>query len=481
MPEAGVSSPSTSTQRELARDLKVSHAGAIVVGTIIGSGIFLVPKEMMQAAGSSGLVYLAWIVGGLLSFFGALTYSELGAMKPEAGGEYVYMRDGYGPLGGFLYAWTYFLVAKPGSMATISTGFVRILGTFPALAFLPNAVITRPFHVTWGQLVAIAAVIFISFLNYIGVKKAGEFQLFFTLLKVAIIVGIVVVGFSYIHGTFANFHTNFTGPNANLPAGSGLPYIPGGFAGFMAALVAALWAYDGWNLVTTVSAEIRNPQRSLPIALIAGVATVAVLYVLVNAAVQYVMPAGAVAASDRPASQVMYLVLGTLGAAIVSAGMALSMIVTLNGSTMTGARVPFAVSRDGYFFHALAQVHPRFRTPSNAIVVQAILAIALLLLASTFSELFSLTLFAEWLFYMLAASTVFIFRRKEPNAARPYRVWGYPLVPALFIAASAVLLVYTFKANLRNSIIGLLVILAGIPVFAYFKAAQRRSRVSTEP
>jgi APA family basic amino acid/polyamine antiporter len=470
MPDAAVRSTSTTSQgRELARDLKVSHAGAIVVGTIIGSGIFLVPKEMMQAAGSSGLVYLAWIVGGLLSFFGALTYAELGAMKPEAGGEYVYMRDGYGPLGGFLYAWTYFLVAKPGSMATISTGFVRILGTFPALAFLPTVAFSTPFKVTYGQLVAIAAVIFISFINYIGVKKAGEFQFFFTLLKVAIIVGIVVVGLSYASGTFANFTTSYAGPNADLPPGSGLPYIPGGFAGFMAALIAALWAYDGWNLVTTVSSEIRNPQRSLPIALIAGVAAVAVLYVLVNASVQYVMPASAVAAADRPASQVMFLVLGTMGAAVVSAGMALSMIVTLNGSTMTGARVPFAVARDGYFFRGLAQVHPRFRTPSNSIIVQAILAIVLLLLASTFSELFSLTLFAEWLFYMLVAGSIFIFRRKEPNAERPYKVWGYPAVPALFIAASAVLLFYTFTANVRNSIIGLLVILAGVPVFYWFK------------
>lgn len=470
MPDAAVRSTSTSLQgRELARDLKVSHAGAIVVGTIIGSGIFLVPKEMMQAAGSSGLVYLAWIVGGLLSFFGALTYAELGAMKPEAGGEYVYMRDGYGPLGGFLYAWTYFLVAKPGSMATISIGLVRILGTFSALAFLPQLAFSAPFKVTWGQLVAIAAVVLISFLNYIGVKKAGEFQLFFTLLKVAIIAGIVVVGFSYVQGSFANFHTSFAGPNTNLSPESGLPYIPGGFAGFMAALIAALWAYDGWNLVTTVSSEIRNPQRSLPIALIAGVATVAVLYILVNASVQYVMPASAVAASDRPASQVMFLVLGTMGAAVVSAGMALSMVVTLNGSTMTGARVPFAVARDGYFFHGLAEIHPRFRTPSNSIIVQAVLAIALLLLASTFSELFSLTLFAEWLFYMLAAGSVFIFRRREPNADRPYKVWGYPVVPMLFVIASAVLLVYTFKANVRNSIIGSLVILAGVPVFYYFK------------
>src|ERR1051326_8266453 len=182
---------------DLARDLNVSHAAAIVVGTIIGSGIFLVPKEMMQAVGSAHLVYLAWIVGGLLSFFGALSYSELAAMRPQAGGEYIYMRDGYGPLGGFLYAWTYFLIAKPGSMATIATGLVRILGTFAPLAFLPQPVLTFPMLVTWGQLVAIAAVAFISFINYIGVRREGEFQLFFTLLKIAIILAIVGVGFAY--------------------------------------------------------------------------------------------------------------------------------------------------------------------------------------------------------------------------------------------------------------------------------------------
>lgn len=459
----------TTPRRELARDLTASHAGAIVVGTIVGSGIFLVPKEMMQAAGSSGLVYLAWIVGGLLSFFGAITYAELGAMRPEAGGEYVYMRDGWGPLGGFLHAWTYFLVAKPGSMATIAAGFVRILGTFPALAFLPQRAWTRPFPVTWGQLVAIAAVVMVSLLNYIGVKKAGEFQLFFTLLKIVIILGIVVAGFSYVHGSFSNFHSSFAGPNTGLTPDSGIPYFPGGFAGFMAALVAALWAYDGWNLVTTVSAEIREPQRSLPLALIGGVAMVAVLYILVNAAVQFVMPASIVAVTDRPASQVMFLTLGTVGAALVSAGMALSMLVTLNGSALTGARIPFAVARDGYFFKALAKVHPKFLTPSNAIAVQGALTIALLLLASTFSELFSLTLFAEWLFYMLAAGTVFIFRWREPNAKRPYRVWGYPVVPALFILASAILLFYTFRANVRNSLIGTLVILSGIPVFLFFR------------
>jgi len=445
---------------ELARDLGLSHAGAVVVGTIIGSGIFLVPTEMMQAVGSARLVYLAWMVGGLLSFFGALTYAELGAMKPQAGGEYVYVRDAYGPLAGFLYSWTWFLIAKPASIATVTTGLVRILETFPIFSFFSHACVSHPFTVNYGQLVAIGATILVSWLNYIGVRRAGEFQFLFTLLKVAIILGIVAVGFSYRGGTWANFATEFAGAK-------------GGVAGFFAALVAALWAYDGWNDLNMVAGEIRNPQRNIPLSLIWGVATVGALYILVNAAVQYVLPAAAVAASERPASDAVALVLGRAGASLVSAGMAVSMLVTLNGTIMSGARVPFAMARDGYFFKAIAEVHPRFRTPSMAIVVQCGLAIILLLLGGSFRQLFSLAIFAEWLFYMIAGSTVFVFRRREPLADRPYRVWGYPVVPALFVLASAALLFYTFTDNLKSSAGGCLAILAGVPVFYFF--ARRRA------
>ncbi|HTC57855.1 MAG TPA: amino acid permease [Candidatus Sulfotelmatobacter sp.] len=454
---------------ELARDLGVSHASAVVVGTIIGSGIFLVPTEMMQAVGSAKLVYLAWLVGGLLSFFGALTYAELGAMKPQAGGEYVYVRDAYGPLGGFLYAWTWFVIAKPASIATIATGLVRILGTFSIFSFFSSNVVAVPFAVTWGQLVAIAAAILISLLNYFGVKRAGEFQLVFTVLKVAIILGIVVVCFSGAGNAtgrgWSNFATTFTGAK-------------GGIAGFMAALVAALWAYDGWNDLNMVAGEVKKPERNIPIALIAGVATVGLLYVLVNAGVQYVIPANAIAASPRPASDAVSLVVGRMGASIVSAGMAISMLVTLNGTIMSGARVPFAVARDGYFFSALADVHPRFHTPSVAIVLQAVLSIALLLLGGNFRQLFSLAIFAEWLFYMIAGSTVFVFRWRDPQAARPYRMFGYPVVPALFVIVAAVLLCYTFRGEWPNSLYGLLVILAGIPVFSWFRR-QRKARMQS--
>jgi APA family basic amino acid/polyamine antiporter len=457
----------TAPRPELARDLGVSHASAVVVGTIIGSGIFLVPAEMMQAVGSAKLVYLAWLVGGLLSFFGALTYAELGAMKPQAGGEYVYVRDAYGPLGGFLYGWTWFVIAKPASVATVATGLVRILGTFPVFSFFSANIFLHPFAITWGQLVAIAAAILISTLNYLGVKKAGEFQLVFTILKVAIILGIVVVCFSGSGSARGRGWSNFAGTFSGAK---------GGIAGFMAALVAALWAYDGWNDLNMVAGEVKKPERNIPIALIAGVATVGVLYVLVNAGVQYVLPASVIAASQRPASDAVALVMGHMGAAIVSAGMAISMLVTLNGTIMSGARVPFAMARDGYFFRALAEVHPRFHTPSAAIMVQAVLSIILLLLGGNFRQFFSLAIFAEWLFYMIAGSTIFVFRWRDPQAARPYRVLGYPFVPALFIAAAAVLLYYTLRENWPNSFYGLLVILAGAPVYWSFRRLRQPGR-----
>ena len=313
---------------KLSRELGVAHASAIVVGTIIGSGIFLVPSEMMQAVGSARLVYLAWIVGGVLSLAGAITYAELGAMKPQAGGEYIYIRDAYGPLPAFLYGWTWFAIAKPASIATLVTGLVRILGTFPALAFLNQAFLTLPFTITYGQLMAIMAAVLITALNYLGVRYAGDFQLVFTLLKIVIIVAVSLLAFTAASGSWQNFATSFIGAR-------------GGVAGFMAALVAALWAYDGWNDLNMVSGEIRNPARAIPIALVAGVAVVAALYMLTNAAVQYVLPAAQIAASPRPMSEATAIAVGYWGAAIVSAGMALSILVTLNGTIMSGARVPY--------------------------------------------------------------------------------------------------------------------------------------------
>lgn len=445
----------TETRTELARDLNVWHASALVVGIIIGSGIFLVPKRMMEAAGSVELVIAAWVVGGVLSWFGTLAYAELGAMRPGAGGEYVYIRDAYGPMFGFLYAWNTFLIAKPASIATVAVGVVRILGQFPALQFLDAKLWGGPIPADVGQCVAAAVVLLFTYLNHLGVRRAGSFQLFTTMLKVAMILAIVAIGFSYRGDGVANFSTHYVGAT-------------GGFAGFMAALIAALWAYDGWNNVVMVSSEIRDPQRSIPRALIYGIALVGVLYMLTYLAVQWVVPAEMIAQAPRPASLAIARVLGPVGGMVISAGIAFSMFVTINGQVLTGARVPFAAATDGSFFPSLAWVSSRYRTPGPALLFQAIVTALLIFIGGAFEDLFNLALYSEWLFYLLATSTVFVFRRREPDAVRPYRTLGYPVVPALFMLAAAVLLYYSFMQNVKNSFWGTLVILAGAPVYWWF-------------
>jgi len=442
-------------QAELPRVLNASHAMSIVVGIIIGSGIFLVPREMMAAVGSSGMVYAVWIAGGLLSLFGAMTYAEIAAARPKYGGEYAFLRDAYGDLTGFLYMWTQITVAKPASLATIAAGLARVLATFAVFSSFDHPAFA---HLTWGQIFALAVTWLITGLNIIGTRDSANVQLILTWLKGALIVVIAAFCFGAAgsHGQWHNFATDFTGAR-------------GGFTGFMIALVAALWAYDGWSDVVTLAGEVKQPQRSMPLALVGGVTIVGALYMLTNAAIQYVLPASAIAAADRPAADAMTLVAGHWGGALVSLGMAVSIAATFVGSSLSGARVPFAAARDGLFFRQLAHVSPRFHTPSAALLLQAVLTSLLLLFIGKFQALFSLAIFGEWLFYALTASTIFIFRHREPDTSRPYRVWGYPILPALFLLAAAVLLAFSFHDQPRNSIIGTAVILCGIPIHYWFQ------------
>jgi basic amino acid/polyamine antiporter, APA family len=428
------------------------------VGTLIGSGIFLVPYEMMRATGSPGLVYLAWITGGLLSLFGAMTYAELSAIMPYTGGEYVYLRDSYGDLTAFLYMWTWFSVAKPASIASVTMGLARTMAIFHSFAWLDRPAFQIPFTVGWGQIFAIVITWLITGLNYLGIKKAGDFQLVFTWLKGILILVIAGICFAALTGHWSNFRTIYTHAHA-------------GFSGFMIALIAALWAYDGWNDLTMVSGEIRQPERSLPIALIAGLGIVAVLYMATNAAIQYVLPAAQIAASPRPAVAALSAVTGPWGAALVSAVMALSILVALNGTVMSGARIPFAAARDGLFFRRMGDIHPRFQSPSTSLIVQALLTTGLLFAVGRFQQLFELAIFSEWLFYMITSTTIFYYRRRLP-AAQTYRTWGYPVVPLLFVAAAAVLLYYSYIENLKNSLIGTIIILLGVPFYLFFRSGR---------
>ncbi len=441
----------------LLRELGASQAISIVIGVVIGSGIFLVPAEMMQAVGTAKLVFLAWVVGGLFSFFGAVTYAELGKLKPQAGGEYVYIRDAYGPLAGFLCGWTWTIVVKPSSLAAISTGIVRILGSFGALSFLmrPGGRLTPA-----GVLVAMAFVTLISAVNYAGIKRAGNFQLAFTALKIVLIV--VIAGLAFTSpGSWSHFHQAFVGAKA-------------GFAGFVAAVTAALWAYDGWSDLNMVAEEVRDPERNLPIALIGGLLAIAALYLLVNAGVQFALTPDAVAASSSPMSDaVAHSALIARTSVVIAAAMIIALTATLNGVAMSGSRITFALARDGNFFRFLSNVHPQFHTPYLAIVGQGVLSAGFLLLGGNFRQLFTLALFAEWLSYTAAAVALFVFQTRGILPPGQRRMWKTILAPALFIVASGGLLYYTFINNLRYSVWGSLAILAGVPVYYAFTLRRR--------
>ena len=448
--------PELKEDHELPRVLNVSHATSIVVGIIIGSGIFLVPREMIAAVGSSGMVYAVWIAGGLLSLFGAMTYAEIAAGRPHYGGEYAFLREAYGDLTGFLYMWTFISIAKPASLATIVAGLTRVLGTFAIFSFFAKPAVGG---LLWNQLFGIGVVWTITALNIASTRESANVQLILTWLKGVLIV--VIAGFCFFaaghHGGWHNFATSFTGAR-------------GGFSGFMVAMIAALWAYDGWSDVSQMAGEVKQPQRSLPLALIGGVAIVGVLYMLTNAAIQYVLPATTIALADRPTVDAMRIVAGSWGAALVTIGMSVSMAATFVGSSLSGARVTFAAARDGLFFKSLAHVQPRFRTPDASLLLQAILSTLLLLLVGKFQSLFSLAIFAEWLIYGLTVSTVFVFRRRDNPATRPYSMIGYPMLPIIFMIAAATLTVFSIQNDPRNSLAGVAVILLGVPLHYLLRA-----------
>ena len=446
-------------KNELKRDLGPWAAASIVVGTVIGSGIFLVPRTMIQRVGSVEMVFAVWIVGGLLSLAGALSYAELAAAMPEAGGEYVYLREAYGPLWGFLYSWTQMWVAKSGSIATLATGFFLYLGNFfPQLDIvfysvpLPLGPNGGPLELRYGQLLAIVLILGLAWLNYYGVKLGGEVQTAVTALKVALIALIILAGLALGH------------PHAP-DAGAATPLT---FAGFIAALVAALWAYDGWNNVSMVASEVREPQRNLPRALIGGTAGVIGIYLLANAAYFRVLAPGEVAGSDRVAAAMMGRIFGMSGASAVSIAAMISIFAALNGSILSGSRVPYAAAREGLFFAAVGKVDPVHRTPGVSIVVLSLWS-CLLVLSGKYDDLFNLVIFASWILYGMTAASVIVLRVKRPDMQRPYRTVGYPVVPLLFVLGACILLVSTFFDRPRESLMGLGLMVIGLPFYIYWK------------
>jgi amino acid transporter len=447
---------------ELKRALGVWSAAAIVVGTVIGSGIFLVPNTMVKNVGSPGMVFAVWIFGGMLTLFGALSYAELAAALPEAGGEYVYLREAYGPLWGYIYAWTQFGVAKSGSIATLATGFFIYLANFrPELQNIWVVVplpLDHRLEIRYGQLLAMLVIALLALINYFGVKVGGNVQVVVTIIKVGLIAAIIVIGLGSGHGSASNFQTA-------IPS-------PGGVAGFFAALVAALWAYDGWNNVTMVASEVKNPQRNLPLALIVGTGAVIAIYLLTNLAYFYVLPADAVASTERVAGEMMRRILGAPGAGAVSIAAMISIFAALNGSILSGSRVPFAASRDGLFFRKLAYVHPQHKTPSVSILALNAWA-ALLVLSGTYDQLYEYVIFSSVILYGMATAAVIVLRFKRPDMPRPYRTVGYPVVPIVFILGVGYLVLSRLVNKPEESLKGLVIIVIGLPFYFYWKRRQK--------
>jgi len=451
-----------SNKPTLRRALGPWAAGSIVIGTAIGSGIFLVPSDMVNAVGTPALVFFVWVFGGVLSLFGALTYAELSAAMPEAGGEYVYLNAAYGPFFGFIYGWTQTWVAKSASLATLATGFYTYLADFfPGLQIavftvpLPIGPGGGPLEIRYGQLAGIAVILFLSGVNYVGVRTGGRLQVAVTGLKLLLIAGIIAAGLfsGYAHA-------------ANLSATT--VAVPGGIAGFFAALVAALWAYDGWNNAGMLGSEVENPQRNLPLALVAGTGAMIIIYLLANLAYFAVLGGPGVGSSQRVAADMLRRVAGDWGGAAVSAAAMISIFAAINGSILSGSRVPYAMARDGYFFSAIARVHPQYRTPSASIVLLGIWS-SVLLLSGRYRELYTLVIFPSWILYGMTAASVIVLRKRRPDLPRPYRVWGYPWVPVLFVLVALALLFSTFRTSPRESGIGLGLIVLGLPFYFHWR------------
>ena len=448
-------SPDHSEQSELVRGLGPWSAIAIVIGDTIGTGVFLVASDMARAVGSAALVLIAWILGGFIVLLGAFCYAELGAAFPRAGGPYVYLSRGLGPLWGFLFGWMSSFLERPVAMATLAAGFVRFLGfLFPVLTLpLFSGHFGRyEFTFTTAQPMAALVVMVVTALNYFSVRMGGAIQVLLTSLKMGTILVIVVGGFL--------IGTKNTGAAAPVVTPLGL----GTIGALLTALVPAMWAYNGFNDLGFVGEEIFHPQKNIPRAIIVGLLTVGGLYLMADVVYFHALPFAQVAASQHVASDVVQSFAGSRGAVWLTVAMALSAFGALHVVILTGARIPYAMARDGVFFHFAEHLHPRFRTPSGALIFLGSIA-ALLALSGTFEELYSLFVFAVWIFFALTAIALLLLRRKEPNLVRPYRAWGYPLTPLIFFAAAVALTVNLWMDRPVRSSLGLAVILLGIPFF----------------
>jgi len=469
---------------QLIRGLNLRDTTALVVGTIIGTGVFLKTAKMAQAVGSPGLVLLAWVAAGILSLAGALAYAELGAMMPEAGGEYVYLKTAYGKLPAFLFGWMRIVIGSTGSIASFGVTFAIFVSFFLPKEWTAPWSELKTFHIfgekiEWQfgpqQLIAVGLILSFSALNCLRVVFGGRIQSVLTLGKVIGIIAIVIGVFFFADGV--SWEHLQTPANAKTFSGFGT------FASaFGAAMIAALWAYDGWNNMPMVAGEVKNPGRNVPLALMSGMAIVLTVYGLTNIAYFYALPFEEIKTATTNfngtpvVTKAAMTFLHAHGAQFVSIAVILSVVGVINGSILTGARVPYAMARDGLFFSKFAQLSKKQAVPVAAIIMQGIWA-SVLAISATFDQLTDGVVFASMIFYASCCVAVIVLRKKMPNAPRPYRTLGYPIVPIMFVVIAAWLLVDSVIHNTVFSVAALGLILLGLPI--YFLQKKKPAEEST--
>ena len=443
---------------KLKRQLGLFDSSMMVIGIVIGSGIFMTTGLMADALPSASLILLAWIFGGLQMLAGALTYAELGAAMPKAGGQYVYLREAYGPLPGFLFGWVAFVAYISGTNAAIAVAIAEHLGSFyPSLSTHNSIIGIGSFSISGGQIFALSLILVLSLINYLGIVFGKWVQNIFTVLKIGSILLFALAGLFISTGNHLDLSLNPT----NMSIGSIL-------TGMGIALVAVNWTVGGWEYVTFAAGEIKNPKKNLPLALIIGTIVILILYFLINIAYLKVLPMGSLVGEIKVGEAVARAIYGPGIAGVFSMVVIISMFGSLNGNILVGPRVSYAMAKDHLFFSRAADVHPKFHTPGNAIMIQGFWA-AILTLSGTFEELITLVVFVNFMMWIAASSTVFVLRKKQPDLERPYKVWGYPYVPAFFIIFSMAIMVNTFFNAPGQSLLGLALTLLGVPAYFYWR------------
>ena len=463
------------TRTELKRGVGPWAAVAVNVANMIGTGVFLKSRVMTCNVGSPALVLAVWVGAGLLSLAGTFSYSEIAAMMPEAGGDYVYLRRAYGRLVGFLYGWMTFSVAKAGSQAALAVGlaiFMNVaLGGVLDAPLAHTLLFGRPWTLSGLTVVALATIWLVALINCASVASGGRTALVVTSAKVVLVAAVGVGAFLFAPGAWSHLAGSGSGGSCENVAASAR----GGIAGIGAAMLGALWAYDGWNNVAPLAGEIRDPQRNLPRAFVGGMVVVGALYFFANLSYFYALSPLQIASvplTSSVATEVLKTFLGPLAISLTAVALMVSSFGSLQASALAAARVPFAMARDGMFFRALGDLSPRSHVPVKAIVAQAAWG-SVLALSGSYDTLTDSVIFASWLFYGLSTASLFVFRRTMRDVPRPYRALGYPYIPIVFLLVTAALLINTFFAAPREALRGVVFLVAGLPLYWYWSRREK--------